>query len=281
MFNKIKKTVLQLKEQYGLDDYKADRALIAAPFGQKYLKECLRHLKSSKAVTDLVEMEKMLILIVTSQEIKVNRPPKEFGLIQIGEIANWPEGDHYRNRFIKWAIPFLFKNIKSSIYLDSNIIITNQADKLLHLFDIIERHQILVTAHVMRRGWVDEFNAIIRWPDKIDSEKLQRQKILFQSLGIPKLGPVFINKIIGRIHDSKYDLLNQEILDHLSEYSARDQLALIYAMHTHQQTPFSLPEGEILFTRHVLSLNQDTLCFYDSRSRAAFKYLWQGPLQTY
>lgn len=281
MFIQIKEAILQFKQQYGFDDYKVDKALITAPFGQKYLEECITHLKSSKAIMRLAETEKILVLIVTSEDIKVNNCPKEFGIIQIGEITNWPYGDRYRNRFIKWAVPFLFKNIRSSIYIDSDLIITNQTKKFLRVFDIIEQYNFFVTAHVMRRGWVDEFNAILNWPDKIDFEKLQKQKILFQSLGIPKLGPVFINKIVGRIHGSKYDLLSQGILDHLFEYNTRDQLALIYAMYTHKMIPFSLPEGEILFTSHVLSLNQDTLCFYDSMSQVAFKYLWQRPFQTY
>lgn len=110
MSNQIKKAILHFKEQYGLDDYKAGKALIAAPFGQKYLRECITHLKSSKAIMRLAQTQKILFLIVTSEDIKVNNCPKEFGIIQIGEITNWPCGDRYRNRFIKWAIPLLFKN---------------------------------------------------------------------------------------------------------------------------------------------------------------------------
>lgn len=273
MFDRLNRTIEELVIKNSLDDYRVEQALITAPFGQKHFDEGVAGLTESKAICELAEKGEILVLVITACNTVIGDFPSWLKVIQIDKIPNWPTENIYQNRFIKWAIPFLFKNIKMSIYLDSDIIITSQIRKLLHVYDLIEQHKFLVTAHVMRRGWVDEINAISNWSDKIDLSKLERQKKLFQFMNIPKLGPVFMNKFVGRTHGSRYDILSQEVLNHLFEYSSRDQLALIYAMHKNKIIPFSIPEGEIIFTRHVLSLNEDTVCFYDRISKIVFEHI--------
>jgi len=264
-----KKTIEFLRKQLALDNYKADRALIAAPFGQEHFDECIGHLKDSKAVAELARKGEILALVITSIDTTIGNYPEWLKIIQIDKIPNWPTEDAYQNRFIKWAIPFLFKNIRCSIYIDSDLIITDNPEKLRHVFDTTEKHSFFVSRHVIRKGWQDEFNAILRWK-YLDSNKLQKQKELFKKMDMPIKGPVFENNFVGRVHGSKYDVLSEEVLNQLSEYSERDQLALVYAMFKSKITPFSLSEGQILFAGHVNSVNSDSISFVDHFHRDKF-----------
>ncbi len=272
----IKQTITQIRKKYALDKYKAKKALIAAPFGQKHFDECVVGLTESKAVLQLANRGEILVIIVTSEDMAIGVCPKWLKIVQINKIPKWPVADIYQNRFIKWAIPFLFKNIQCSIYIDSNFIITNNANKLLNIFDITRQHDFFVTTHVIRKGWQDEFNAILNHRF-LDFEKLQKQKMLFQELNIPIKGTVFENGFIGRVHDSKYNVLNQDVLNQLSEYSERDQLALIYAVFKRNIILSRFPEGEILFVNHVDSINPNTICFVVNCHRDKFSSIHKEP----
>ncbi len=269
MRDQIKETIELLKNRYALDAYKASRALVTAPFGQQHFDECIRRLKDSKAACELAVQGKILVLIVTSNNTIIENYPEWLKIIQIDKIPNWPMEDTYQSRFIKWAMPFLFKNIKCSVYVDSDLIITNEPKKLLPIFSVTEKHNFFITRHIIRTGWLDEYNAILKWK-YLDRGKLEKQKEYFLHIGVPTKRTVFENNFMGRTHGSIYDALSLEVLNQLSQYSERDQLALVYAVFKTKLKPFSPNEGVFLFAGHVDSVNLDTITFIDHFHRNKF-----------
>lgn len=263
--DKINSIIETTRKKYACDAYKADRAFIVAPFGQKYFDESVAHLAESRAVKALAGRERMLVLIITSMNCDTSCCPDIFKVIQISPIKNWPAHDRYQNRFIKWAIPFLFKNVEASIYVDGNVSITNQAAKINNLFKVIERHKFINTKHSTRRGWEDELWAIEDQKRFLDKKKLHRQKIFFKSHGAPPGVPVCQNKFLGRVHSSEFDILNLEVLFQIFNYTERDQLGLNYAMHKTGKRIFSLPEGDILLTFSAERINPKSLCFVQDK----------------
>ena len=270
MTAQIEATASQLKKRCALDVYKASRALIAASFGQQYFDECITRLTESKAVCELSKKGEIRVLLITSKDIVIGNHPEWLKIIQIDKIPNWPAEDAYQNRFIKWAIPFLFTNIKCSVYVDSDLIITNEPKKLLRIFNIIEKRHFFITRHVIRKGWLDEFNEIINGKRYLNLDKLNRQKNFYQKADLPPNCEVYKNNFIGRIHGSKYDILNLEVLNQLSEYSEKDQLALVYAIFKTKLKPFGLREGKVLFASHVDYVNLKTITFVDYFHRNKF-----------
>ena len=133
--DRIKTIIENVRNQYALSQYKVKRAIIAAPFGQKYFDECITQLTESRAVCELAQKGEILVLVVTSVNTIIGKYPEWLKIIQIDRIPNWPTEDACQNRFIKWAIPLLFTNISCSIYIDSDVIITNRSVKIKKLFD--------------------------------------------------------------------------------------------------------------------------------------------------
>lgn len=265
MYNQIEQSIRTLRDRYNLNDYKYNRALIIAPFGQSYFDLCLKRLNSSKAIKKLSTRKDIKVIVVTSEEVATKKEFKNFEVLKIKEINNWQSGELYKSRFIKWGTPFLFNNIKTSLYIDSDLIITDDILKLLYVFDLTEKHGFLVTKHDIRKGWLDEFNAILEYK-YLDRDKLEKQKILFQDLNIPENCPVYQTNFLGRVHNTKYSALSWEVLNQLKEFSERDQLAIIYAMYKCKIIPFSLSEGEILYTGFVNHICDNTVTFVDPAS---------------
>lgn len=272
----IKSLTNEVRNRYFFDNYRADEALIMAPFGQEHFDEGVTLLKKSEAISQLAEKNEILVFVITDT-VRENCP-KWIRIIRIDRIPDWPVGGGYQNRFIKWAIPFLFENVKRSVYVDSSLAFTSQVRKLRNVFDLTRQHKFFVTEHITRSGWMAEYSALRRFPQhKLNHEKLERQKVLFQELEIPMESTVFESGFIGRVHDSKYNVLNWSVLEQLSTYTGRrDQLALVYAVFKNKVVPFSLPEGEILYAGFVKSINPDTLCFVVSRKLSKLRTFYKG-----
>lgn len=261
MLDKIKNTIVDLRTLCALDDFKADKALVAAPFGQKYFDQTIKNLTASRAVRALAIRDKLPVLIITSVKTNVSACPKIFKVIRLEPIKDWPAQDTYQSRFIKWAIPLMFNNIGLSIYLDSNVKITSRIKKIYNLFNIIEKHKFVTTSHSTRKGWEDEYNAIKKQKRCLNIENIEMQKAFFQKIGISKSIPVSQTKYLGRNHDGTFDMLSLEVLQQIRLYSERDQLALVYAIHRTGILPLNLPEGEILLTLWSSYFNPNSLCF--------------------
>jgi hypothetical protein len=278
MANKIEECINRIKEKHKTASLVAERAIVMAPFGDRPLREAIQNLGQSKAIQDLIRSNNASVLIITSKpKSRISTPP-EIGILQIDHGYSWPKGDQNANRFFKWALPFLFPNIRLSLYLDSDLVITHRPDKLLALFERIEKEDFVVTDHLMRRGWRDEFNAVLYGKKSArggknytNKQNILKQMKLFSANRIPALCPVFINSFIGRKHGSPHDDLSQAVLEYLLRFGERDQLALIHSCWETGLRPLSLPEGEILYTNHVLGLNPETLCFIESQSFARAK----------
>ena len=276
MRKQIEESISQLREKYGLDDYNGDRALITAPMGQEYFDLAIKRLTHSRAVMKLSKKSDILVIVVTSEDVIIKNCPKHFHIVKIGEIGNWPSGDIYKSRFVKWAIPILFKNIKTSVYIDCDLIITDKKNRLLNIFNITEREGFFVTEHNIRTGWQDEFNAILNYR-YLNMDMLNKQSDLFLKSGIPEKGPVFQTNFLGRIHNSKYDILSRKVLEQFFEYSERDQLGLIYAIYECGLSPFALPEGEVLYSGFVRHINNRMVTFVDPLSmEARYNYIISG-----
>ncbi len=270
--DKIKVSINRVKKEYDLDYFKADRAIITAPFGQKYFNQTIKRLTDSKAVNKLAKKNKILVIIVTSKETKLAEYPRWLKVILIDEIPNWLPGNTYQNRFIKWAIPLLFKNIRSSIWLDSDVIITNRSLKLEKLFSRIEKHKFIITKHSSRQSWLDEYDAIIKLERCLHPEKVEKQKDFFESVSLPFDIPVVQSKVMGRAHNSDFEALYLEVLSQIFRFSERDQLGIIYAMFKTKLRPVILQEGTMLYTYYSKQINMSSVCFVETNSRMGYWY---------
>jgi hypothetical protein len=273
---RVERIISRVANRHPFHEYRTGKALITAPFGQEHYDGCVARLTESRAVSGLATRGEIDVFLITSSGTKTTGLPGWITLIQSKGIPGWPGSDIYGSRFFKWSIPFLFTNVRCSLYIDSDFIITQKAEKLARLFSITEEHDFFVTGHVKRKGWQDEYDAI-RERKNLKTRRIQRQKRMFERAGVPREGPVFETGFVGRVHGSRYDTLSREVLCQLFAYSERDQLALIYAVFKHGLMPFSVPEGDVLFASHVQKVNPDTLCFVDHYHRRMFTSIYDGP----
>jgi len=265
--NQIRKIITYIREKYCLDKYKAREAIIIAPFGQEYFEKSVKNLIGSKAVRKLSKKENFSVIIVTSRNTDISDCPNEFKVIQMDSPPGWPANNSYLNRLIKWGMPLLFKNIGSSIYIDSNVIITNHARKIKKLFKIIKKRKFVNTIHSSRKNWEDEYDAIVQNKRCGNLETIEKQKDFLQTVNGTENIPICQNKFLGRIHSDEFALLNLEVLAQVFNFSERDQLGLVYAAHKTGKQPFTLEEGEILFTVFSQHVNINTVCFVQSKER--------------
>lgn len=261
----IKLIIENLRSKYDLDDYKASKAFIVAPFGQKYFDQSVQQLTASKAIKSLAMRGELLVVVITSKNCDTSSVPKIFEVIQIESIEGWPGHNSCQNRFIKWAIPFLFKNIKASIYIDSNVLITNSARKVKNLFKIIKQHKFINTKHSARMGWEDEYCHIKKEKRRVSMDKLEKQKIFFQEEKVSPGIACCQNKFLGRVHSSNFDALGFEILLQIFHFSNRDQLGLVYAIYKTGKVPHSFAEGDLLLTYWASRFDFKRLCFVQDK----------------
>ena len=266
-----------VRQQYALDKIKAAQALIMAPFGKRYVEDAFTSLDNSKAIMKLGARGKIAIIIVTSQDARIPPCPSFFRIIRIAPIPEWPASERYQSRFIKWAAPFLFPNISESIYCDSNLLITNDAQRLMRLFMQIRRYHFVLTRHTARRSWKDELKAIIEKKRTMEIEKLKDQEQFFLKIGLPSKIPIGMTNFLARLHQSSFDILNLYVLSQLFRYSERDQLALPYAIFRTSKCPYLAPEGNFLF-RYGLKINLQTVCFLTTESIDAYCKRVREPL---
>ncbi|OGW76068.1 MAG: hypothetical protein A2Z72_01720 [Omnitrophica bacterium RBG_13_46_9] len=266
----IESLINDIRERYSLDKYKAERAIITAPFGADYFHECITRWDSSRAIVEFAKNKKALLIIVTSKDVPIEaiNGVKDYIVIQADEVPGWRSEYTYLNRLFKWAIPFLFKYINVSLYIDSDLHITNHPNKIIRLFDTIKNHKFCVTEHPLRSGWLEEIDAIVDH-HYLCYDTLMRQKEYYISCKMPAECPVYQNNIIGRVHGTLYDQISLEVLKQVNDHSERDQLALCYALWRLSLRPFALRLGEMLYTRSADSsrkVNMNRCAFIDPYS---------------
>lgn len=273
----ITKKIDHVRQQYALDKIKTHRAFIVAPFGKRYVEDALTALVNSKAIMKLGKRGKLTVIIVTSKDAVLPVTPSFFRIIRIDPIPEWPVTERYQSRFIKWAIPFLFPNIRESIYCDSNLLITNDANRLMRLFIQMHRCHFVLTKHTARRNWKDELKAIIRKNRTTDINKLNAQEQFFLEIDLPCEIPIGMTNFLARQHQSSFGILNLYVLSQLARYSERDQLALPYAIFKTSQYPYLAQEGDFLF-RYGIKLDLKTVCFLTAESVDAYCKRVREPL---
>jgi hypothetical protein len=259
----------------GLAEIEAGRAVIAAPFGQRYFDECARRLASSRGLRHLSRENEALVLIVTSKKTRI-RPVPGVRIVQIGPVPGWPEHERCQSRFVKWAIPSLFPNIRQSLYVDSDLHITQSAQKIMRLFEEIARHRCVMTKHETRVGWEDECAMILSSKRALDAQRIEDQRRTYQNEGLPLEAPVYQTNFIGRVHGSEFDALSARVLSELLRFSERDQLALPKAIIQTGLTPYGAKEGEFLYSGFRSRVNADTLCFVDAMAAGRFYIAERG-----
>ncbi len=252
-----------LSQKYHLEDFKAEKAVILSPFGQSHFDGAVRHLKESKAIDQMIRHHKLCVILVTSINTNIAACPKPFKVVPIEPVSQWPDHPCYLSRLIKWGIPFLFPNIRSSIYIDADFVITDSVDKMERFFREIDQRKCLITEHEIRNGWQDEYEHILQAARFLDRSRLDEQYEYYQSITLPATIPVFATGLIGRRHRTKFDSLGLTILSQVAQYSERDQLALVYAIAKSQLCPFRLRQGEILRINGGETLSEDSVCFIE------------------
>ncbi|MDP3920790.1 MAG: glycosyltransferase [Candidatus Omnitrophota bacterium] len=268
----IQKTIEEMRYSYALHHARSRRALILAPYGQEYFDDGLKHLTASRAVRALVAQGKLDVLIFTSKRTKISRIPEGYQVLAISDVPRWPPAPALQNRFIKWAIPLLFPNIGSSIYLDTDLRITHSSERLSQIFATIEDKKFILSLHP-RSGWQTEYEKIVRKGAHDNRELLEQQRRLFLALGIPEQIAFYQCNFIGRRHDAlENNPFYLNVLQQLNCYSGRDQLAVAYALFVTDIKPYSLPVGEDLFA-YAPKLQNNMPCFVDEKAWPRFKQL--------
>lgn len=259
----------RVRASYGLDRITAERAVITAPFGQKYFDECARRFSASRTLWRLSAKNEVLIMIVTSKKTRI-RPVSGARIVQIDPIPDWPMHDRYQSRFVKWGIPHLYPGIRQSLYADSDLHITSSMEKLLRLFDRIDRDRFVVTEHKTRRNWEEECSKVISSGRALDVRRVEAQRQAYHDGGLPAQTRVFQTNFIGRVHGSEYDALSASVLSEIMRHSERDQLALPRALFLSGLRLQAAGEGEFLYTGFKNLYNSDSLCFVDRMAAGRF-----------
>ncbi len=266
----INKIILNIREKYCLDAYKANRALITAPFGAGHFSEAVERLKGSKAVLELAEKKELAVLIITGSESRIQEAPDWARCIQVESVPGWPANARYQSRFFKWAIPFLFPNIQTSIYFDSDLFIVGGESLLMKIFDTADKNGFLTSRH-QPGGWPDEYKRILKFRRCMNNEKLARQINFFRSWGVPRDIGVAQTGFVARHHNSELNSISFEVLSHIFTYSERDQLALVWALHR-LKMPLVFTESDFLLTEFTPRVNPNRVCFVDSSQPSMLRY---------
>jgi hypothetical protein len=131
---------------------------------------------------------------------------------------------------------------------------------------MIEKKKFITTLHASRKGWKDEYDAIIKGKRCMDKKKVIDHKNYFEMTGVPEDMPVCQNKFLGRSHDVEFEMLALETLSQIFRHSERDQLGLVYAMYKTGTLPSIFEEGRILFTAFSKNIDLHSACFIQSIS---------------
>ncbi|MBW2267177.1 MAG: hypothetical protein JRH16_01280 [Deltaproteobacteria bacterium] len=256
----------QVRERYELDSYRADRALVIAPFGQTHFHQALSRLRRSRALRKLAGEDRLLVLIMTSSSVDVSSAPDWVRCVQLDIVSGWPEPSRYQNRFIKWSLPVLLRHVERSIYVDSDLYIVGGAENISQVFEEAAENGFVIAQHNARSGWLAEYEAILRGGRYLSLSSLEAQRAMMLDAGVDPKGPVYQANYVARKHGCEFDALAWKVLACLRSYSERDQLALIWACHETGLAPFSQREGIRLLTSFTGALDREKLTFVDPNS---------------
>ncbi|MFA6636139.1 MAG: hypothetical protein WCV56_03355 [Candidatus Omnitrophota bacterium] len=270
MIERIKKNIEFFRKKYSLNGYVAERAIITAPFGERHFHEVILRLKKSTAVSELARKDMMLVLVITDEKSNLNNIPDWIKVIQVDPVPDWPGHPAYQNRFFKWALNFLFPNIKESIYCDADLYIVGDEKMLLNIFKTAGRMGFLSTRHTFG-GWPGEYERIMRFRRFLDFNKIQKQAAYFLQENIPVDIQVSQNNFIARRHNSDIEPLIMDVLCQIFNYSERDQLALVHALYR-QGSPLIYAQSDFLLTEFTPRINPHTVCFVDSSDPSTRRY---------
>lgn len=126
------------------------------------------------------------------------------------------------NRFFKINPHLLFKPYKYSIYLDTNISITGNLNKL---FELLEDDFFVLFKHNKRNCVYEEIKECKRW--KRDATKtLNEQQQKLKTKGIPNRFGLYLGAVLARNHDQIKDF-SENWWNNYQNGSSRDQISLI------------------------------------------------------
>ena len=90
---------------------------------------------------------------------------------------------------------------------------------------------------------------------------------MMQKLNIPEGGPIYQGNVLARQHSVTFEPLYLDVLACLKQFSERDQLALIVAIHKTGLVPQSYEPGFRLVTHYTERLDKHHAVFFDPEAR--------------
>lgn len=134
----------------------------------------------------------------------------------------------YKNRQVKLLPHKYFSNYKYSIYIDGNIDIIGDIEKLVNKYLIEKEYKLAVPKHPKRNCLYKEAEACIK-QKKDDSKTINKQIKKYKKEGFPQNIGLTENNIIFRKHnDSEVIDLMEEWWNEFNRFSQRDQLSFLY-----------------------------------------------------
>lgn len=153
--------------------------------------------------------------LVTDQSIKIP------GIKTVNVAINL-QSKRRANRFFKLNPHLLFKPYKYSIYIDTNISITGDLNKL---FNMLENDEFILFKHNKRNCVYKEIKECKRW--KRDAIKvLNQQQKKLKSKGIPFSFGLYLGAVLVRNHDQIKEF-SKSWWKNYQNGSSRDQISLI------------------------------------------------------
>jgi len=152
---------------------------------------------------------------------------------EIWNLLEFPSDDlssTYKNRLVKMLPHRYFSEYKYSVYIDGNIDIIGDIEKLVNEYLIKQKHKLAVPKHPERNCLYEEAEACKNLK-KDNAEIINKQISKYKRENFPKELDLTENNIIFRKHNDPEVLnLMENWWDEFNKFSQRDQLSFLYVI---------------------------------------------------
>jgi len=136
----------------------------------------------------------------------------------------------YKNRLVKMLPHKYFSEYRYSVYIDGNIDILGDIEKLVNEYLVKKEYKLAVPKHPERNCLYEEAEACINF-QKDNPESINKQINNYNKENFPNNLDLTENNIIFRKHnDLEVIKLMEDWWDEYNKFSKRDQLSLLYVI---------------------------------------------------
>jgi hypothetical protein len=150
---------------------------------------------------------------------------------EVWNLLDFPSDDlnsTYKNRLVKMLPHKYFPKYKYSVYIDGNIDIIGDIEKLINEYLIEKEYKLAVPKHPKRNCLYEEAEVCINYK-KDNAEIINKQINKYKKDNFPKDLGLTENNIIFRKHnDPEVINLMEDWWSEFNKFSQRDQLSFLY-----------------------------------------------------